>query len=290
MADEIIQISHNIQRETEHYFEKYKITLETLSLTPFVTKQETEVCNQIFEKLNADFPNVVNYAAVDKNGAFFGSGIPMIQPGLVTEMDFFRQLAQGESEYIMEPHKGPLSGLQVTGVTIPLLTSSGNFNGVIGVSVRFDELKALWERLIKEHGQTIVIMGCDQTILFASEDFAHAIGKPLRELDPNHQLSESHTPEIVSMLSHNYLYQMSSIEKSEWKIIVFSSPRLPLTLFIERHPETLIFGIPLMVLIVISLIFFIKEIRFIPRRMEIVTAGRHGTHLGRLMRDPCMAV
>ena len=71
LANEIIKVSNNIQRETEHYFEKYKITLETLSLTPFVTKQETEVCNQVFEKLNADFPNVVNYAAVDKNGAFF---------------------------------------------------------------------------------------------------------------------------------------------------------------------------------------------------------------------------
>ncbi len=63
LADEIIKVSKNIQRETEHYFEKYKITLETLSLTPFVTKQETEACNQVFEKLNADFPNVVNYAA-----------------------------------------------------------------------------------------------------------------------------------------------------------------------------------------------------------------------------------
>ena len=206
-------------------------------------------------------------------------------------MEFFLQLAQGKSEYIMEPHKGPISGMQVTGVSISLLNSSSEFDGIIGVSVRFQELKDLWERVIKEQAQTIVIVGREQTILFASEDFAHAIGKSLRKLDPNHQLSERHSPEIVSMISHNYLYQMSSIEKSEWKIIVFSSPHLPLTIFIERHPEILIFGFPLIVLIVISLILFIKEIRFIPKRKQTEDELRkHREHLEELVEKRTIAL
>ncbi|MDM8547672.1 PAS domain S-box protein [Candidatus Venteria ishoeyi] len=270
LATEIVKVSDKIQYETEYYFEKYITTLETLSRTPFITQQKTEVCNQVFGRLNADSPNVVNYAAVDKNGAFFCSGMPLNQPGLVANLDFFRELSQGKPEYIMEPHKGPLSGLLVTGVSISLLNSASKFDGIIGVSLRFQELQNLWEKLSKEQAHTVVIIGRDQTILFTSKDFAHTIGKPLQTLAPNQKLAEHHSPETISLLSRNYLYQMSSIEKSEWKVIVFSSPQLPLTQFVEEHPEILIFGIPLIVLIGISLILFIKEIRVIPERKKVI--------------------
>ena len=91
--------------------------------------------------LNERYREIVNFATVKKDGYFFASGRPMTNDPIpnIKDLGFFQRIRSGGKLVIMQPHIGPVSRELVTGVVVPLENEKGQFNLLLGVSIRFQK-------------------------------------------------------------------------------------------------------------------------------------------------------
>lgn len=158
---------------TEAYFASYEAVVAAVAESLCVRGRGTADCGDLFARLNHRFPNVVNFAAIDRNGRFFASGQPLPATGQpdASGYPFFATLAKEDRRlYVMDPHKGPVSGQPVTGLVLPLKDEAGRFDGVIGVSLKFKELQEIWNRVKPASDVGIVIFDRHQTLIFSSPE------------------------------------------------------------------------------------------------------------------------
>jgi PAS domain S-box-containing protein len=135
---------------TADFFNRYLSIFDTLKSLDFLVQQEAEPSNRILVKLNNKYVDVVNFAAVKKNGDFFASGKPIPEGKIpnVTKLEFFKRILDGAKHVIMQPHSGPISKQMVTGIVVPLEDDQGEINGLLGVSIIYQALIDRWETLI----------------------------------------------------------------------------------------------------------------------------------------------
>ncbi len=260
LAKDLKNIAKSIDHTTEQYFQKYRIVLQTLSETITVRKRDQVACNQLFKEMNNLSPSVINYAAANKNGSFFGSG-KAIEQGLpkAKELFFFKELAQGKREYIMNPHKGPITGEMVTGIALSIYSPSGEFDGVIGVSTKFEELKRMWGNLLKGYNDVAIIIEMDGKILSTSNDFIRFIGKPISQIDPKGYLWGKHPPDKITLLSKKYIHHRINSKTSKWQIIVLTPTHYSFFSYLKNNPKIIPLGLPLVLLFIITFILFYRD-------------------------------
>ena len=148
-----------VQSSTGDFFIRYMAVLDTLKSLDAIDRQERDASQKILHRLNEKHSEIVNFAAVDKNGYFFASGMPMATepPPNIKEREFFRRIESGEKKVVMQPHMGPISKEFVTGIAVPLEDAEGQFNGLIGVSIKFEKLVGHWEKLVSNSGSMLVV-------------------------------------------------------------------------------------------------------------------------------------
>lgn len=158
---------------TEAYFASYEAVIAAVGETICVRGRGQANCGDLFSRLNHRFPNVVNFAAIDRDGRFFASGqpFPASGPPDASNYPFFAALAKEDRHlYVMDPHKGPVSGELVTGLVLPLKDSDGKFDGVAGVSLRFAELQGIWARIKPMSDVGIIIFDRRRALIFSSPE------------------------------------------------------------------------------------------------------------------------
>lgn len=175
---------------TEAYFETYEAVVSAVAETDCVRSRglSGESCADLFGRLNRHFFHIVNFAAINRQGRFFASGTPYPPSGPPDASDllFFKELARGgRALYVMDPHRGPVTGELVTGFVLPLYDQEHMFDGVIGVSLRFQELETIWRRakpnnnmgllVFDRHGDLIFTDGENQAVLRMSKDEQHRL-------------------------------------------------------------------------------------------------------------------
>jgi hypothetical protein len=185
---------------------------------PSVMDQDTESGSRLFRNLNSRFKDVVNFAAVDKNGYFFASGKPFDRnnPPSVKGLDFFKELAAGSEKFIMTPHTGPISSVNVTGIVIPHYTPSGEFNGLIGTSIKYETLENLWTELFRSSKFQFIVTDREQTNY--SRKLLMELGYPMQ--NPTMQ------KRFLPGMNEFYLSTMNSVNRTSRSLFVllFRSP------------------------------------------------------------------
>jgi signal transduction histidine kinase len=159
---------------TRRLMHGYEAVARTLAETDCVRNRGSQPCDDLFARVLSANPEAVNFAAVDRDGRFFASGLPIPSQANVSALPFFTELAAGRRDlYVMDPHEGPVSGEPVTGIVVPLHDDQGRFDGLIGASMRFSELETAW-RHVRAPDEHIGLMVFDRNLtpIFASDKAA----------------------------------------------------------------------------------------------------------------------
>jgi len=157
---------------TEDFFNRYLSIFDTLKSVEFIARQEAEPSSRILFRLSHKYPEIINFAAVNKNGDFFASGNPMPEGKVpnVKHLEFVQRIFSGEQNVIMQPHLGPLSEEMVTGIAVPLENRDGKINGVLGVSIKYQVLIDRWENLLSDKNIMMAVHNIDGHMHYMSPD------------------------------------------------------------------------------------------------------------------------
>ncbi|MBI3444674.1 MAG: GHKL domain-containing protein [Magnetospirillum sp.] len=205
---------------TDAYFETYEAVVGTVAETDCVRNRGLggESCAELFSRLNRHFFRIVNFAAIDGRGRFFASGTPFPPSGPpdASAFPFFQEMAKGNRAlYVMDPHRGPVTGEAVTGFVLPLYDQNHSFDGVIGVSLRFQELETIWRKakpngnvgllVFDRHGEVIFTGGENQPAQRLSQDEQHHLFNRLQ-----------HDEGVVEIGSQSYIFRSSRVAGNDW--------------------------------------------------------------------------
>jgi len=255
-SESIGRESHHIEAVTQEYFDKYISILRTLSESPCIKEKKGARCDEVLKTLNGRFPGVVNFAALDREGVFFASGLPFdrANPPSIWKLEFFGDLQRGADVYIMNPHMGPISDVKVSGIIIKLFGLSGNPDGFAGVSIRFSELESLWRKSAETFNHSIMIADRATLVHFASPPLIKLIGKKLPEIGLS-GLAGSGGPGEVSIDSNRYTVYIRELKHSGLTIIELAPLYTFTGVYAEAHPQVLHLGVALFIAFIVSLAF-----------------------------------
>ncbi|MCP4118614.1 MAG: PAS domain S-box protein [Desulfobacteraceae bacterium] len=205
---------------TEDFYVRYTILFKALSGMDRVRAHEHESVAAMLTRMNSQFPELVNIAAVDRSGKFFASGRafdPERTPS-ISHLDFFKKVSRGDEGAVMNPHVGPISKVRVTGVVVPIVDNQGRFNGLIGSSIRFSALTELWEKtLASTTGLDFAAVDARGIIQFTSRTLKAFMGK---------------SADSVSFLAPADSGMMREIDGQSYYIARKYSPASTLTLYV----------------------------------------------------------
>jgi len=232
---------------TEDFFQKYLSIFNALKSVEAIIQQETTVSSSLFKRLTQKHSEVVNFAAVKQNGDFFASGKPMLSGNVpnIKHLDFFKRMAAGESVVIMQPHMGPISKVFVTGISVPLKTSDGKFNGEVGVSIKFQALKDRWSGLLSDSGIFMTVHDGNGELYFISPG--------LKAIDKDRLVGIlAVKPDQIQLQGLTFALSESESPLSRWHFSVFVPAHSGILDFASSRKEL----IGLFVLMIITLIAF----------------------------------
>lgn len=275
------QKSLQVSGELSVYFRSKEELFLAIAQSTCVKEKDTDACSAFFQRLIGAFPNVVNFAGADKHGRFFASGMhyDRANPPSVVHLDLYKELVGGRPWFVMNPHVGPISGVEVTGMVIPLLDANGNYDGHIGVSIRVSEINELWERMFASEGQkSILVIDRNHTIIASTEDLKAFKKRNIEEVGDLRRIYETHPPDTVRLTKTPLAYHTSVEPISEWTVVALS-PSVP-------NFWTYIMGQPHVVMLNISLLFLTVVVVVSVRRDYLaVSALRSGEKQLRQARD-----
>ncbi len=250
-----------VRADTESYFANYQDLFSAVAESRCVLEKQTDSCSAFFQRLNRRFPQVVNFAAVDKEGRFFASGrsFDRSNPPVVAHLPFFRELAAGKSHFIMDPHIGPISGNRVTGMVIPLM-NAGAFDGIIGVSIQMKDLEIRWRELFSREPNPILVVDRNQQLIAASSGFSHLENRPAETVGNLHRVISGESA-LLQLEGESYRVSTELVPVSQWRILVLAPDQLPFGVYLNNNLWIIGFGIPLILLMVITLIFLRRDVR-----------------------------
>lgn len=205
---------------TESYFATYEAVVSAVAETDCVRGRGAVPCGDLFFRLNNRFPHIANFAAIGHDGRFFASGqpFPVSGPPDASGLAFFTALAKGDRGlYVMDPHKGPVSGEMVTGLSIPLRTQLGAFDGLVGVSLKFQELEGIWSRVKPGSDVGIVIFDRHRSLIFSTPEaqrVAHLGEAQRRQLLD--RLSEGEG--AVTFGANSWVFRSATVAGNDWVV------------------------------------------------------------------------
>lgn len=219
-ADATLLLSFQV---TEDFYVRYTILFKALSGMETVRAHDPESVTGMLIRMNSQFPELVNFAAVDRSGKFFASGRafdPERTPS-ISHLDFFKKLSRGDGVAVMNPHMGPISNVRVTGVVVPIVDNQGRFDGLIGSSIRFSALTDLWEKtLASAAGFDFAAVDAKGIIQFTSRALKGFTGKRV---------------ESVPFLAPAGSGMVRGIDGQSYYIAQKYSPTSTLTLYVIAH-------------------------------------------------------
>lgn len=265
-ADDFLEMQQTVQLldlSTTGFFKKFYLLLSGLALSPVVQEKNTDKANALFRALNHKLPEVVNVAALDRNGFFFASGAPFDRdhPPSLKSAPFFSAIEKGAKNIIMDPHLGPLSKKVVTGMLLPIPAEDGSFGGVIGVSIQFDFLLGIWREILSGAPQPVILLDRRQRISLASGPFAPWTGSPLTDHGDLALLATEPLPEQTQINGILYRLYSKDIETSAWKIIAFSPLRPPFAEILIDHAGEILFPPVLLLMLSVCLMLYVRNRR-----------------------------
>ncbi len=245
---------------TDDFFDRYLSIFDTLKSIDCITRQDQASSNQILHRLNNKYPEIVNFAAVKKDGDFFASGKPMPEGKIpnINHLEFFQRIMAGQKLVIMQPHFGPISKELVTGIVVPLEDETGQINGIIGVSIQFQALIDRWKKIIADSG--ILMMVQDE------KGTRHYISPELGKMDKNFLNSILSAPsKNIHFMEMTYVLDTSTHPESKFVFSIFVPAHSDLMDLVTSRKD-LIFLFLLMVITIGTLgIWFYQERQWIFR-------------------------
>ncbi len=181
-AEALAAAADTVAAATERRLERYEALLHAVTESEEVRRRDAAACGAYFARLRALLPGAVNVAAIGADGRFFASGLPFGPQGPpdARELPFFQALAAGAPRYVMDPHRGPVSGEQVAGFVLPLRDEGGGFAGLVGLSVRLADLEQVWEGV--RPGRPVAVIDRQGVVIHGSAVGPLARGAKLGDL------------------------------------------------------------------------------------------------------------
>ncbi|NDY74390.1 hypothetical protein DO021_19155 [Desulfobacter hydrogenophilus] len=144
---------------TEDFFHRYLSIFDALKSVDAIRQQDSIQSNTLLQRLNTKYSEIVNFAAVKKDGFFFASGKPMGEDKIpnIKYFEFFQRIITGDEQVIMSPHMGPISKEIVSGVVVPLENEEEQINGLLGVSIKYQSLTKRWNDIITDSEIVMVV-------------------------------------------------------------------------------------------------------------------------------------
>ena len=245
----------------EKLFSGYESVLGAIAESRCIYAADQAVCREFFPRLLNRFPEAVNFAATDRDGNIFASSRPFdplaVKPPNVQHLPFFRALASGQQQYIMDPHIGPLSGEPIIGVALPLRRDDGRFAGVIGVTIRFEQLQRMWEEGSSWSLHSLFIFDRNNQPIFSSGALKSRSGLT-SELAPV-LLKEGAGSVLVGgerLLTHTTL-----LRAGEWKIVTLALDGSSLQAYLSGNPLLFILALPILLLALLGALIYSREQR-----------------------------
>ncbi len=108
MASRMATISRS---NTEDFFNRYLSIFDALKSVDAIRLQKPEASSKILHRLNNKYAEIVNFAAVKKDGFFIAFDKPMSKGKIsnVKHLEFVQRIFSGEKHVIMQPQPGPIS-------------------------------------------------------------------------------------------------------------------------------------------------------------------------------------
>ena len=223
---------------TERHFDNWKTVFRAIAETECVRARTPHACGGLFARIGAQFPEVVNFAATDRNGRVFASSIASRTGTVLAQQAFFKTLAAGAPHAHFDSHTGPLSGERVVGFAVPLRDSGGRFDGLIGLSVRMDQLARSWESLELPSSTDIVIIDRNHTVAYTGPAHRGWIGRTAESIG----LGGPATPGARAAGAVRFSADGVAFEgeaayarKSEWSLIAFRAAAPQVWGFVDAH-------------------------------------------------------
>jgi len=257
---QIIGESQWVALLTKKYFERYQDMFRAIAENECVKKRDGSACSTLFARLNRLFPIAENFAAADRYGRFFASGQPFDRsnPPSLEKFPFFQALRDGASSYVMSSHTGPISGQRVTGIAIPLRTASGEFDGLIGASLKLNEIEALWKGFMDQTDTSILILDRDRNLLSASSRIKHTTDETtLYELVT--QGLKQQGDRLILVDGQEFKLYSTISQPSEWLIVALIPTQVPLSSYLEVHNPLMVILPLLMLLLGLSTIAMMRH-------------------------------
>lgn len=251
---ETLSMSKQINITTNNYFYKYISIFRGLAEIDFVRNQDSRKSSEFFKSMNREFPEFENVAGTDKEGSFFGSGLPYDSenPPNIAHLDFMIRAKENNNWAAMNPHIGPISGKKVTGLVFVLKTEEGEYNGIIGTSIKFESLSVLWDSVAAAEGSGMAAYDDEGIIHYTTG---------LEEFDFNATINNGlNAPQgEVVINGRKYIYTRSKSEITNINfLIVLPVTFSPWEIFFENN-LLLFITFLLTAIIIIFIILKIKE-------------------------------
>lgn len=217
---ELVETATRVAVRTELRLAAIDAALAAVRETPCVRTRSAADCADLFAGLNRRFPQVTNFAAIDRDGRFFASGRAFGPKGAPDgrSLPFFKALAAGRESLLMDPHPGPVSGQLVTGLAQRLEDDRRRFDGLVGVSFGFDYLASYWRETIRGVDPAVLIFDGAGKLIFDTR--ADVSGSRVYLADFGLRVDDSETRftlDGVDQLGH-----LVRVGAYEWNVLAFA--------------------------------------------------------------------
>ncbi|MAG98120.1 MAG: hypothetical protein CMM08_15690 [Rhodospirillaceae bacterium] len=265
-----------VRNVTDDYFRRHEEIFKVISESECVLAKRTETCNQFFSRLIHRFPSVTNFSAVNADGDFFASGKSFDEKSQssVKELPFFRELAAGKPRYVMNPHIGSIGGVKVTGMASPLRSSLGEFAGMIGISMKLEEIESLWRGVFDQQRHQLVILDRGGIVIAATPSFEHMVGKEASSAGNLDRIMKSQAEKLLQIDAEEYRFRLAVSETSAWRIVALGPYRLPYLEYLQTSPWVAGLSLPFAIVVLASIVLMLRERRYVERLVQSETEVR----------------
>jgi signal transduction histidine kinase len=247
----------------EEFVASYHSVLIAVAETDCIQNRDGAACGTLFARLNQRFPNAVNFAATDAAGRFFASGKPFPggQPPNIAHAPFFIDLAtKGRLFHVMDPHTGPVSGQTVTGLTIPLRDGSGQFSGLLGLSLEFAELDDRWNRLTAPEDMPALVFDRAGRLIHANVGAA-AVPDLAGDATLRFQSDPGKTSGLTTLAGRQWQFHRKAIASAGWTVVAMHPAPYGIGEYLRDTPLLFQLVPPAMVLALVGLWLAGRELR-----------------------------
>jgi two-component system, NtrC family, sensor kinase len=123
---------------------------------------------QMFADVTANFRQIAVIGIADADGRLrLSSASGHVDNVSIAERDYFLAHQRGEAKgiYFSEPFRGRMSGVRQFAISIPRVSPSGAFDGVIYTAVPLDYFTNFWKQFTPSGGHLVPLMRSDGTLM-----------------------------------------------------------------------------------------------------------------------------